>query len=71
MRIGKSLIERRDIKPSKGFRYIIIENDFLKDTTIFQFPLALQKLGLFVMELYHEQRSKAGQKALVLFVKNA
>lgn len=35
VRMGKSLVDRREIKMSHEFRYVIIENDFLKDTTIF------------------------------------
>jgi hypothetical protein len=69
--MGKSLLDRREIKTHTYFRYVIIENDFLKDTTIFQFPLALQKLGLFILELFHSTKVKAKEKALVLFVKNA
>lgn len=50
--MGKSLLERREVKVAQTYRYVMIENDFLKDTTIFQFPLALQKLGLFILELH-------------------
>jgi hypothetical protein len=43
--IGKNLIERNQVKVTQLFRYIMLENDFLKDIALFQFPLALQKLG--------------------------
>lgn len=59
VRMGKSLLDRREVKVAHLFRYVMIENDFLKDTTIFQFPLALQKLGLFILELHHSEKKKA------------
>lgn len=70
VRMGQSLIDRREVKVSHHFRYVIIENDFLKDTTIFQFPLALQKLGLFILELYQSEKKNAKNKPLVISVKN-
>lgn len=30
----------------------MIENDYLKDIELFQYPLTLQKLALFLMEAY-------------------
>ena len=43
--IGKNLIERNLVKVTQMFRYVMLEDDFLKDIALFQFPLALQKLG--------------------------
>lgn len=56
VRVGISLIERSQVKVAQYFRYVHLENDYLKDIQLFQFPLALQKLGLFVMELYRSRR---------------
>lgn len=39
--IGTSLIEKKEIKIANGFRYVILENNYLKDQHIFQYPLAL------------------------------
>ena len=39
--IGISLIERKEVKLGPGYRYAMIENDYLKDVQLFQFPLAL------------------------------
>lgn len=52
VRVGVSLIEKREIKIANKFRYCIIENSYLKDISLFQFPLALHKLALFIMSAY-------------------
>lgn len=49
MRVGVSLIEKKEIKKGAILRYCILENSYLKDITVFQYPLALQKLALFIM----------------------
>lgn len=71
VRMGKSLIDRKEVKVTNSFRYVMIENDILKDTTIFQFPLALQKLALFVLELYLSEKKKANDKPMVMCIKNS
>lgn len=53
-----------------GFRYAMLENDYLKDVQLFQYPLALQKLALFVMETYKAMKPKSKEKPLVIVVKN-
>lgn len=52
VRVGVSLIEKKDIKQADYFRYCVLENSYLKDIGIFQFPLALRKLALFIMQAY-------------------
>lgn len=59
------------MKVTNGFRYVYIENDHLKDVQLFQYPLALQKLALFVMETYQAKKSRAKDKPLVMIVKNS
>jgi len=49
VRLGVSLIEKKEIKVANSFRYCIIDNSYLKDISLFQFPLALHKLALFIM----------------------
>jgi hypothetical protein len=49
VRVGVGLIEKKDIKVNDNFRYCVLENSYLKDINIFQFPLALRKLALFIM----------------------
>lgn len=71
VRVGISLIERSQVKVAQYFRYVHLENDYLKDISLFQFPLALQKLGLFVMELYRSRRRQAKEKPLLVSVKNS
>lgn len=71
VRVGISLIERSQVKVSTYFRYVHLENDYLKDIQLFQFPLALQKLGLFVMELYRSRRRQAKEKPLLVSVRNS
>ena len=56
VRVGTSLIQRKEVKVGNHFRYVMLENDYLADVKIFQYPLALQKLGLFVMEAYHNNK---------------
>jgi CMP-N-acetylneuraminic acid synthetase len=48
--------ELHEVKAGEGFRYVFLENDYLKDIQLFQYPLALQKLALFVLET-HKVRS--------------
>jgi cell division control protein 45 len=71
VRVGTSLIERKEIKVSNYFRYVMIESDYLADVQLFQFPLALQKLGLFIMDAYLKEKKKANQRPLVISVKNS
>lgn len=72
IRVGISLLERKEIKVSTYFRYAILENDYLSDFKLFQFPLALQKLGLFIMDAYKNyQQKKRKDKPLVMSVKNS
>jgi hypothetical protein len=33
--IGKNLIERNQVKVTQMFRYVMLENDFLKDIALF------------------------------------
>lgn len=35
VRIGTLLIERKEVKVAQNFRYIMIENDYLKDVNLF------------------------------------
>ena len=65
MSVGTSLIERKEVKMANGFRYAIIENDYLKDVALFQYPLALTKLAIFIMEVYSSLKSKAKEKKSV------
>jgi cell division control protein 45 len=71
VRVGTSLIERKEIKMSRYFRYVMIENDFLADVKLFQFPLSLQKLGLFIMEAYQAEKQNSASKPLIISVKNS
>ena len=68
---GTSLIEKKSIYPAQGLRYAIIYNDNLQEVKFFQYPLALQKLALFVMEIYQESKKKATQRPFVLCVLNS
>ena len=35
VRVGTSLIDRKEIKVAHDFRYVILENDYLKDIQLF------------------------------------
>jgi hypothetical protein len=41
VQIGTSIIDKKEVKAGEGFRYVFIENDYLKDVQLFQYPLAL------------------------------
>lgn len=41
VRVGVSLIEKKEVKKGISFRYCILENSYLKDISLFQYPLAL------------------------------
>jgi len=70
IRVGTSIIERKEVKVAEYFRYVMLENDYLADVKLFQYPLALQKLGMFIMDDYRELRASARPKPLVMSVKN-
>jgi hypothetical protein len=70
VRVGTAIIERREVKQNGNYRYVFIENSFLKDIELFQYPLALQKLGLFIMQAYKFKHEKAKNKPLILSVSN-
>jgi len=53
---GTAVIDKRKITPSTNFRYAIINNDLSDDIKYFQNPLSLEKLSLFVMNLYHKSK---------------
>jgi cell division control protein 45 len=71
IRQGTSIIERKEVKVADYFRYVMLENDYLADIKLFQYPLALQKLGQFIMEDYKEHKPSAKEKPLVISVKNS
>ena len=52
VQIGTSIIDKKEVKVGEGFRYVFLENDYLKDVQLFQYPLALQKLALFILETH-------------------
>lgn len=52
VQVGTSVIDKKEVKLANGFRYVMLENDYLKDVQLFQYPLALQKLALFIMETH-------------------
>lgn len=41
VRVGTSLIQRKEVKVGNHFRYVMLENDYLADVKLFQYPLAL------------------------------
>lgn len=68
---GTSLITNRKVMPCTKFRYSIISNDSLGETKIFQYPMAIQKLALFIMEAYKESKRNKEEKPMVLCIKNS
>lgn len=71
IRVGGSIIDRKEVKMAQHFRYVTIENDQLQDIQLLQFPLALQKLGMFIIEEYQGKRKNAKDKPLILSIKNS
>lgn len=45
-------MEKKSIVPCSEFRYALINSDTLLEKKFFSHPLALQKLSLFLMEIY-------------------
>lgn len=71
IRQGCAIIEKKEVKVAGQFRYVMLENDYLADIKLFQFPLALEKLGMFIQQDYKETNKKAQkEKPLVISVKN-
>lgn len=54
---GTAVIDKKKITPSSNFRYAIINNDLSDDIKYFQNPLSLEKLSLFIMNLYHKSKT--------------
>lgn len=63
---GTSLISNKKIQFCTKFRYSIISNDSFVETKIFQYPMAIQKLALFIMEAFKETRNTKEEKPMVL-----
>lgn len=59
VRVGNSLIDKKEIKVGHQFKYCILENSYLRDTQLFQYPLALVKLAHFIMDCRKERLTKA------------
>jgi len=53
-----------------SFRYCILENSFLKDVELFQYPLAVHKLALFTMQAHSASFPKAKVRPLLISVRN-
>ena len=70
VRVGNGLIDKREIKVAQQFRYCMLENNHLKDTQLFEYPLALIKLAHFIMDCRKERFSKTKHQPLVISVKN-
>jgi len=49
---GTALIERKEVKFTGNFRYVFLNEDTMKSRSLFQFPLAVHKLALFIMQSY-------------------
>lgn len=49
----------------------MLENDYLADIKLFQYPLALQKLGMYILEDFKIAKPNARAKPLVISVKNS
>ena len=56
--VGNGMIEKKEVKTSASFRYVILENTYLKDTQLFLYPLALVKLALFIMICHKVRRTQ-------------
>lgn len=71
MRVGNAILDQREVKQMKQFNYVFIENSFLKDIQLFQYPLSLSKLGLFILQARKARlKSEKAQKPLILSVRN-
>lgn len=46
------MLEKKSIIPCSGFRYVTINSETILEKKYFLHPLALQKLALFLMEIY-------------------
>jgi len=68
VRVGVSLVLRKKIQLHNLFRWVMIDNDYLGDIELFKFPLALQKLGLFTMDVHQRHKPKSRAKPLVMCV---
>ena len=71
VRVGNGLIDKKEIKVVAQFKYCMLENSHLKDTQLFQYPLALQKLAHFIMGVRGEKYTKSRNTPLVISVKNS
>jgi cell division control protein 45 len=68
--LGSSLIERREIKNASSFRYCVLENQTESNQKLFSNPLAMQKLGIFIIDVYAEMYTNSCEKPLLMCVHN-
>ena len=67
---GISLIERRAIHPSTYFRYAIMNQQKIKTNKFFMHPMALQRLSVFIMDIYKEIKREDDPKPVMLSILN-
>eukprot|EP00347_Sterkiella_histriomuscorum_P008719 403344017 len=70
IQMGTSILDKKQVKLATRFRYAFLDNDQFKDIEMFQFPLALQKLALFLMETYQQLKPSSKMKPFVISVRN-
>jgi len=63
---GISFVEKNEVKPFSSFRYVCMNKDNTRDQKFFQHPLSLQKLGVFICQIYQAQ----GKKDLPILLAN-
>lgn len=65
------MLEKRFINPCASFSYAIIKGDSFEQRKYFKHPMALQKLALFIIEVYKENKKERNPKPLLLCVQNS
>ncbi|CDW73747.1 cell division control protein 45 [Stylonychia lemnae] len=68
--IGTQILQKKQVKVATHFRYVMMNNESIKDIQVFQYPMAIRRLGLFIMETYREIKCKSKDKPLVITIRN-
>jgi len=66
---GTTIIQRKAVKYAANFRYVFLNEDTMQGTGFFQYPLAVYKLGHFVMQAYMQSRPNAKVKPFLVILK--
>lgn len=64
LRVGASIVEKRQIRIAERFRYTFLNDLLESDVAIFSQPIMLQRLGHFIVRVKRQTGEWRGKRAL-------